>query len=210
MSEKFSVFNLGSLQTNSILIQNDGHSVIIDPAGNVDFWIKVLDSKNLILDAIYLTHGHFDHIEALADLLNQYNVPWFIHPADLPLLFANNDYLNYNNMPEIKMPEVNSVPLISGEHQFLKGINALILHTPGHTLGSCCFWFQSENVLVSGDTLFADTIGRTDLPFSNPDDMEKSISLLKGENFSDALNVIPGHGEIANITYIKENNPFFN
>jgi glyoxylase-like metal-dependent hydrolase (beta-lactamase superfamily II) len=140
-----------------------------------------------------VTHGHFDHIAALADL----DIPWFMNHRGLPVLDWSNNFLP---RPVLSLPaDLSDAPPI-GDMQ--------IIETPGHTAGGVCFYFPSDKILLSGDTLFFDTAGRTDLPTGSHVQLLESIAKLKNFGFPDDTLVIPGHGRTGNWGEILRINPF--
>jgi glyoxylase-like metal-dependent hydrolase (beta-lactamase superfamily II) len=208
---KIEIIKTGDLETNSTIISQDGLCAIFDPDGNIDLWREMLDARGLKPVGIFLTHGHFDHVGAVADLTAEHNIKWHMSAEDIPMLKQSNMFGFLFGARRIKIPpmELFSALPDSGLNEILPNINAEIISTPGHTKGGVCFYFEKENLLISGDTLFADTIGRADLPFSNENDLLRSISELKNRNFPAHTRVIPGHSNESDIANIKIENPYF-
>lgn len=198
-------FVLGAIETNTYLFWDPAtkESVIIDPAAEAPFLLKELAHHRLHLAGIINTHGHADHIAANADLKKATRAPLFIHPADAPLLL--DPALNLS--AGLGLP-VTSPPPDEGlqEARILKvGKLALtVLETPGHTRGSVCL--LGEGMLFSGDTLFAGSAGRTDLPGGNTGILGESLKKLR--QLPPALALHPGHGPASSLGYEFEHNPF--
>ncbi len=187
--------------TNSIIVYDEKSCIIIDPVGDVNFWIKKINELKIPLKAIYVTHGHYDHIETVADLVEHFNVPWFMHEGDVQLSIIGVAFRPY------KVPK-NPNPINEGKINFTDTIKGEIFYTPGHSGGSCCFYFPEYNFIITGDTLFKGTIGATHFPFSNPKDMEESLVQIKNWKIPLDTVVIPGHGDITTFGDELERNPF--
>jgi len=194
-------FSVGMLSTNCYLVScsNTKEAVIIDPGLDSFFEAKLI--TDYIAEAglkpkyILNTHGHFDHIRGDGILQKKYVIPICIHPQDVCFLAD----LETSNLPAHILLEEGS--LVKFGCETLK-----VLHTPGHTHGSICF--ISEQVVFTGDTLFAGSIGRTDFPEGSHNDM--LCSLRRVEALPDSLLVYPGHGETSRIGDEKRTNPFLN
>jgi len=189
---------LGELQTNCYLVwdQKTKEGIIIDPADEANFISEEILSLGFRPMAIYATHGHFDHILASNELQMAFNIPFFVHEKDLFLLkdlIKNASFWTKRKIIE-KPPE--KIILLSfrrkPESIQINGIE--IIKTPGHTPGSVCFYFPKENILFTGDTLFANGVGRTD--FSYGSEEELLASLQKLSKLPSETKIYPGHGEI--------------
>lgn len=199
---------LGPVQTNTYFIINDdtGECVIADPAYSPEKIIEAVEKNDLIPAAVILTHGHFDHIAAVKGLLEKWRVPVFASEAEKELLEDVNlnqslDAFGYGIT--VKADRL----LKDGEEFEAGGITFRCIHTPGHTAGSCCFLIDSMKALISGDTLFEGSIGRTDLPTGDMGTMRKTLGGKIAE-LPDELEVYPGHGGITTIEDEKKWNPF--
>ena len=186
---------LGAYQTNCYII-HDEHSktcCVIDPGYDADLVLSKLDSLGLTLEAILLTHGHFDHVGAVKELAAETGCAVYLHPEDLtmpPMMPAGPLY--YTNT------------YAEGTRLALAGLDITVLHTPGHTPGSVCLLV--ENTIFSGDTLFQGSCGRTDLPGGDWATITKSLhrlAALEG-NFW----VYPGHGGSTTLRDEKKYNPY--
>lgn len=203
----------GPFNANTYLISNDqGGLVIIDPTDAV-YIRSLLDKRKHKLLAILLTHGHYDHFCALDELLGQFDVPVYIHNADIEML--NNPHKNcmdliYYNPPKVSFEhEVN--PLQDGDELCFEGFDhpIRVIHAPGHSKGCVCYLFdEGEPTLFTGDVLFAGSIGRTDLYGSSSTEMRQSLQILS--ELPDELTVCPGHGPSSDIGSERKCNPYFN
>ena len=185
---------LGPCMTNCYIFSADGkHCAIVDPADNAAAIVHAVESKNYTPDAVLLTHAHIDHIFALPEVLNHFTCPMpvYIEARELPALAdpAVNLSAPLFGMPFVYHGKVSA--LHDGESIHAGGADLTLLHTPGHTVGSSCYFCESEKILFSGDTLFASTIGRTDFPGGSlPTLLE---SLKRFATLPDDCMVYPGH-----------------
>lgn len=207
MTAKIEIIKMMPEFTNSVLITKDGLAVIFDPWGRGEDWLKLLDERGLKLHSIYCTHGHFDHISAVAGLPN---VPWHLHPEDVNLLEWSNQILQQYDAPRIDTEKFPPQPISVGEIEILPDVHMNAIHCPGHSRGGMAFYFGNENTLLIGDTLFQDSIGRYDLPGANMQQLNESVTKIYNMNFPDDTIVIHGHGPETTIGWLKENNRFFN
>ena len=198
---------LGMVSTNTYLVKNQdtGELLIIDPAdaaGRIQEKIGQMEGRPA---AILLTHGHFDHMLAADALRSAYDIPVYACIQEKDLL----KNARYNLSASWASPHVMEADryLADGETFREAGFEIRLLHTPGHTEGSCCYYLPEEAVLFSGDTLFGGSVGRTDFPTSSGADMRKSLQRLLSELPADTR-VCPGHGEETTIAYEKRYNPF--
>lgn len=186
---------VGILQTNCYLLFQDNNAIIIDPGAKAERIRAALGEHHVL--AILLTHAHFDHIGAINDLCTYFTCPVFLSEEDVPLL--TNPQLNYS-FPKQFIVETKTLPypstLVIGDFKFE------VLETPGHTNGSVCLIY--EHIMFSGDTLFKQSIGRTDLKTGNPTKMKQSMRLLKAIDHD--LIVYPGHDEATTLNEEKAHN----
>ena len=198
---------LGPLQTNTYIIYNNisKEAIVVDPAAEAEKIIKYLKEHDLVCSAIMLTHGHFDHILGVKDLKEATGADIYAHEEEINLL--ENPNLNASSQVGQAYTVSVDVPLKDGQILDLIGQKIKVLHTPGHTAGGVCYFFQDENVLISGDTLFQASIGRSDFPTGNGrvliDSIRSKIMVLD-EN----IDVYPGHGNPTSIGYEKRHNQF--
>lgn len=192
--------------TNCYIVQDDNtkETMVIDPAGDVDKIIEMLDILQSKLKYIYLTHCHGDHIGGVQELKQKYGGQIVIHRNDAEsLLDVNKNLSTYTNIEGMAFEadaRVDDNDLIHlGELQFK------VIHTPGHTCGGSCIYCEEEKLLFSGDTLFRGTWGRTDVPTGDFEDIITSIT-KKLMVLPDDIIVYPGHGKS---TMIREEKPIY-
>ena len=192
-------------QANCYLVYRQGHdeALIIDPGGDGARISAYLEELGLRGAAILCTHGHADHIGALGDLHHQ--VPIYIHANDADYLTtpAKNLSQMFAAYDPITEPAADRL-LSAGEEIEDAGLSVKVIHTPGHTPGSCCF--QIGESLFTGDTLFAGAVGRTDLPGGVPVDLINSLHKLM--DLPDHIDVYPGHGPGTTIGRERQSNPY--
>ena len=184
---------LGSYQTNCYILAEGDRCLVIDPGDEADKVLGLLEKQGLTLEAILLTHGHFDHVGAVKTLAAETDCRVYLCQEELALpgamtagpLFYTDFYKEGDRLP-------------------LAELSFEVLHPPGHTPGSVCLRFDEH--LFSGDTLFAGSCGRTDFPGSSPRDMVCSLSRLA--KLEDHLRVYPGHGSSTTIGEEKRYNPY--
>ena len=199
---------LGPVQTNVFFIINDDtkECVIADPADHPERIISFSEKEGLKPAAIILTHGHYDHIAAVSGVLDKWKLPVYASSDEERLLLdveLNHSLLAYGRGITVRA----DVLLSDGEEFDAGGIHFKCIHTPGHTEGSCCYLIDSMKALISGDTLFEGSIGRTDLPTGNVPQMKRSLA-EKIKTLPDDLTVYPGHGGVTTIADEKRWNPF--
>ncbi len=199
---------LGMVATNCYLIINKEtkEALLIDPADNALRISNVIEENVCTLKAILLTHGHFDHIMALNELKKRYNVPVYAHEEEEDVLKQSS--LNMSGMIGQIYTTQADIYVKDGEHLKLAGLDIIVLHTPGHTKGGVCYYLPEKKVLMSGDTLFHCSIGRTDFPTGS---MSQLVRSVKEQLFvlPDDVQVYPGHDSVTSIGYEKQYNPFF-
>ncbi len=197
---------LGIYQANCYIIwdEESKKTAVIDPGGDFDYIKQLIQKENLTLEYIILTHGHADHIGAVLELKEFYNPKVLIHKDDNNML--KNKRINYSDVLGKKIVELDAdVKLENGDEINVGNINMEIIHTPGHSKGSICI--KTNNILFTGDTLFAGSIGRTDLEGGS---FQEIISSIKDNLLilPDETIVYPGHGPSSTIAAEKANNPF--
>lgn len=196
--------SVGPLQTNCYIIYaENGNAVVVDPGDQGETILQVLKERDLTVKQIWLTHGHFDHIGGVSALKQVFDCTVLAHCTEKSLLCDPS--LNLSGVFGQFPITVNSdIQLQDGETFCIEGETVKVLHTPGHTTGSCCFLINSW--LFAGDTLFAGSCGRVDFPTGDATQMMdslKRLSLLEGE-----YTVFPGHGEATFLTIERERNPY--
>lgn len=194
--------------TNSVLLSVRSDCVIFDAWGRASDWIDLLKKRSLNLCAIYSTHGHPDHISAAPELSEYFNIPWYMNYSDIPMIEWGSGLLNFFELDPIKKDYKKPEDLKDGFYEILS-LPVRIIELPGHSAGGVAFYFQAERVLIVGDTIFQESIGRYDLPGSNLEQLKKSISKIYNMNLSDDTVVVFGHGPHSTIGELKNNNSYF-
>ncbi len=208
---KWRRMSLGPVQTNAYFLWNEQKDcLIIDPGSEADKIFGFVKENKLMPIAILLTHAHYDHIGAVDDVRNMWNIPVYIHKKEQSWLVDPS--LNLSDkvpyMEPIRLKEADEI--ISSEGLLEIGPFKLeIFETPGHSPGSVSYYSAEEQLVFSGDALFESSIGRTDLPFGNTDTLMKSIH-QKLLTLPEETLVLSGHGGETTIGQEMDTNPFLN
>ena len=204
---KIERFALGALGTNSYLIINEESKeiLIVDPATCPEYVISHVKSNGYIPKAVLLTHAHFDHVMGINGWVEQFGIPVYLHEEEKEVLAKASLNLSYQFGKDYAYEDVECFS--SNEMVQMAGFEFRVIHTPGHTKGGCCYYFETEEVLFSGDTLFAQSVGRSDFPTGN---MRVLINSIKEKLFClpDTVMVYPGHNDLTCIADEKAYNPF--
>lgn len=201
-------FPVGPLACNCTLLGDPdaGEAIVIDPGDEVGRITRRLAELGLKLKQILITHAHIDHVGGALRLKRLTGAPILLNVLDLPLLKMMDQQAGWIGLPapETAPPDEN---LVDGQRVGLERYPAQVLHTPGHTQGSVCFHFAPLKLLVAGDTLFAGSIGRTDLPGG---DYEQIIDSIQSRLLAlpDETRVLTGHGPATTIGVERRSNPF--
>jgi len=204
----FDVVVVGPLGVNCFVLgcEATGQGVVVDPGGDVEQILATIQKRGLAVVSIINTHGHFDHVGGNRQLKSVASAELLIHPADEPMLarvasVAGMYGLQAENSP---CPDrlLEDGMLLSFGNQQLR-----VIHTPGHTPGGSCLYLESEQKLISGDTLFADGVGRTDLPGGSHAQLVDSIR-TRLFTLPPQVQVWPGHGPATTIGHEQQHNPY--
>lgn len=209
--EQYSIerYVVGPIQTNCYIISTDTACVVIDPGAEPEFLLRQLGDRKP--DLIVLTHRHPDHIEALADLVDATKAPVYAHELDV--IGIEHPELDRGPGSAFGHPRATHVDFkVSDGAKITAGdIELTVMHTPGHTIGGICLLLNDSDgnpaMLFSGDTLFAGSIGRTDLETGDFDQIMESIR-TKIMPLPDDVAVMPGHGPASLIGHEKATNPY--
>ena len=184
----------GSLYTNCYMAfaEDSDTCVLVDPGFDAEQILDTVRSHGKTVEAVFLTHGHFDHIGGVKEIARQTGCKVYIHQADLGL----PSQLTVGTVPATDH-------YTEGDTVTAAGLTFTVMHTPGHTPGGVCL--LCENAMFAGDTLFAGTCGRTDLPGSSPKQMRESLARLA--KLEEDYRVLPGHGIYSTLDMEKRTNP---
>ncbi|MCP5006031.1 MAG: MBL fold metallo-hydrolase [Planctomycetes bacterium] len=197
---------VGPLEVNCFIIgcEDSKRAAIIDPGGDADKIIRVIENEGLKPEFIINTHAHFDHVGAVKTLQDHFGIDFLLHNDDLFLIENVGEQAAVFGLGQVEKPEVNKF-VKDGDTVTLEQMTIKVIHTPGHTPGGVCYY--AEDKLFVGDTLFAGSVGRTDFPGSSHDRLIHSIK----ENLfplGDNVNVFTGHGPSTTIGSERAHNPF--
>lgn len=198
---------LGICQTNCYFVYQEGSTDVIffDPADKGDYIYEKLQEKGLNVKGILLTHGHFDHIWGTNKLRELSGAPIYAYEAEKVL--CEDAITNVSDQVGRPYTVVPDYYVKDGEEITIAGMTCKVIATPGHTVGSCCYYFEEAGMLIAGDTLFQESVGRTDLATGS---MSTIIHSVKDKLFllPDETKVYPGHGDVTSIGHEKRYNPF--
>ena len=192
------IHGLAPLYTNTFLLVTDaGHGIIVDPAAAPQTYLDALQKAGAELTHILLTHGHYDHVGAVAALRQKTGCHVYMDPVDAmdsQMLPLTKDLVDQNWPADGKLK--------------IDELTFTVYHTPGHTPGSVCL--VCGDVMFSGDTRFAGSCGRTDLPGGSMRQMQQSLSMLAALPLPDTLTVLPGHEAFSTMGQERRSNPYLN
>ena len=201
-------FPVGLLQCNCTILGDDStrEALVIDPGDEIQRILLRLAHHGLTVKQILITHAHIDHIAGAQELKRITGAPILYNQLDLPLVAMMGVQATWLGMapPEVKQPDAD---LVDGAIVTAGTLRGEVLHTPGHTPGSLCIHLPAESLLLAGDTLFAGSVGRTDLPGGDSRQLIRSIH-TRLLTLPGATIVIPGHGASTSIGREQERNPF--
>ncbi len=202
------ILPVGPLQCNCSIIgdEQSREAMVIDPGDDIEDVLALVRKHNLQVKQIVITHAHIDHVGGAMKLRAATEAPILLNQNDYALLKMLDVQAAWIGMPTPGKVEIDG-SITTGETVAAGSNVASVLHTPGHTEGSICLYFAAEKKLIAGDTLFAGSIGRTDLPGGS---MQKILHSLHGTVLAlpDDTQVVPGHGPLTTIGEERESNPF--
>ncbi|UFS71260.1 MBL fold metallo-hydrolase [Geomonas sp. RF6] len=196
------------LGVNCVILGDEKTKVgaIVDPGGDASDILAAVERLGLTVKYIINTHGHFDHIGANAEVKEKTGAELLIHEGDFPMLTRASQWATQYGLSVQDSPHPTSY-LTDGMKIEIGGLTVEVIHTPGHTPGGCSLYLKEEGIVITGDTLFADSVGRTDLPGGSHQTLIRSIreKLLV---LPDDTTVWPGHGPSTTIGRERHGNPF--
>jgi glyoxylase-like metal-dependent hydrolase (beta-lactamase superfamily II) len=202
------IIPVGPLQCNCSVVGDEvtHEAMVIDPGDDIERILEILSEHKLRLKQIVVTHAHIDHIGGAMRLKRLTGAPLLLNQNDAALLAMLKTQAAWLGMPEPEGVQIDQ-ELKDGDTLKTGNVSATVLHTPGHTQGSVCLYFEAQEKLIAGDTLFAGSIGRTDLPGGS---YEKILESLHERVMAlpDEVEVTPGHGPLTYIGVERESNPF--
>ena len=198
-------FETGPLQENAYLVidRASRDAAMVDPGDDADILISTIEKADAQLKAIWLTHAHFDHVGAVKAVRHRFDVPVFLHAADIPMFEAGPFQAASYGLP-FDGDEAPTERFVEGQGLRLGGLSFTVMHTPGHSPGHVTI--HGHGIALVGDCLFAGSIGRTDLPFGNVADFGRS--LLRIVALPQETRVLPGHGPATTVGDERRTNPY--
>lgn len=202
------ILPVGLLQCNCSVIGDEAsrEAMVIDPGDQVEDVLALVSKHGLTVKQIVITHAHIDHVGGAMKLRRLTGAPVLLNQSDTALLKMLDVQATWIGMAAPEPVEVDQ-SLADGDNLRVGGLNASVLHTPGHTQGSVCLYFPAQSKLIAGDTLFAGSIGRTDLPGGSFEKILRSLHQRVLALPDDTL-VVPGHGPLTTIGDERARNPF--
>jgi hydroxyacylglutathione hydrolase len=202
------ILSVGPLQCNCSILGDEAthEALVVDPGADIEDILAIVAAHRLTVKAIYITHAHIDHIGGAMRLREKTGAPIYMHAKDTQQLGLLDMQAQWIGMPTPGAVSIDQWVKDMDRVRF-GGHAATVLHTPGHTEGSTCLYLPEERKLIAGDTLFAGSIGRTDLPGG---DFRKIMQSLHGTlmELPDEVVVVPGHGGLTTIGAERQTNPF--
>jgi glyoxylase-like metal-dependent hydrolase (beta-lactamase superfamily II) len=197
---------VGLFEENSYLVVDEttGRAVLVDPGDDGELLVEMVRASGASLDALWITHAHIDHIGAISTVRRHYEVPVHLHPLDLPWYeHMSARSADVYGIPW-DQPDIAPLPLADGDVLTCGSVPFTVMHVPGHAPGHVSY--NGPGLTLSGDLLFAGSIGRTDLPLSDPYAMDTSLERIA--TLPEATAIYPGHGPRTTIERELQSNPF--
>jgi glyoxylase-like metal-dependent hydrolase (beta-lactamase superfamily II) len=198
---------VGAFQENSYLVvdERSNRAVIVDPGSEGERLVEEIENSGATLEAIWITHAHVDHVGAIASVKRKWDVPIYLHPLDRRLYEAAGRQAQVYGVP-FEEPPAPDHEFADGQQIKVGDAEMTVLHAPGHAPGHVVI--HGHGIALVGDCLFAGSIGRTDLPFSNPPQLAASLEKISA--LAPETVVYPGHGMETTIGQERLSNPFLN
>ncbi|MEE0511154.1 MAG: MBL fold metallo-hydrolase [Peptococcaceae bacterium] len=203
---KLNTLVVGPLEENCYIVydENSKKALIVDPGAEAAHIIAMIEKESLQPQLIVNTHGHWDHVGAVAELKEKYGIPFYLHADDEEWLREPLCHL----LGQGVAPELTVDHTIDDDTVLMLGDEPLrVIHTPGHTKGGCVLWLENADIAFTGDTLFKGTIGRTDFPGGSYEDILTSVQ-KKMAVLPDQCVVYPGHGPKSTMAWERAHNPY--
>lgn len=196
---------VGPLQANCFIIgdETSRQAIVIDPGDEPDLIMDFINGNGLKVSYIVCTHGHFDHVGAVADIKIKTGAKVVIHKDEIEIYHAARDMAAFWGYEVERLPEPDML-VDDGDRITIGGVSFAILHTPGHSPGGICLY--GEGIVVTGDTLFAGSVGRTDFYGGDMHKLRESFNKLM--SLPEGTKILPGHGPDSTIGIEKRDNPF--
>lgn len=204
---EITILNVGPVCTNCYIVNREGSKscLVIDPGEDAEKIAGQIKKNGFDCEGILLTHGHFDHITGVSGLLSL--VGGKVYACEEEREVLSSPQINASVMMGYETALEPEVWLRDGQILDVAGITFRVIHTPGHTRGSCCYYAAQDKVLFSGDTVFMESVGRTDFPTGNERELLDSVR-NKILTLPDDVTIYPGHGPKTNVRYEAVNNPY--
>lgn len=201
------VLTVGPVFTNCYIVNEEGKDscLVIDPGDEAKKIAEYIQKRNKKMEAILLTHGHFDHMIGVRELMSLLGGKLYAYQDEKELLM--DPQLNVSNQIGYEMSLEADVLLRDHQKITVAGMTFEVIHTPGHTKGSCCYYSEEHQTLFSGDTIFMESVGRTDLPTGNERELIDSVR-NRVLTLPSNVKIYPGHGPETNVAYEVANNPY--
>lgn len=202
------MFTVGPVQENTFIVRPDGHdrAVIVDPGDEAPRLLAALRELGVELDGIILTHTHFDHVGAVAEVARETGAKVWCPEIEVPILADINAYMRFPGLGPFESYDADHT-VTGGDELELAGLTFDVVFTPGHSPGHVTYAVRDEGALFSGDVLFQGSVGRTDLPGGDWPTLAASIAGLL-ERFDDETMVYPGHMGVTTLGRERATNPF--
>ncbi len=204
---EIAILTVGPVQTNCYIVNKEGSSscIVIDPGEEAEKIAAYIGKKGLKNEGILLTHGHFDHITGISGLLSLVGGKVYAYETERELMMDPRQ--NGSVMMGYELAMEPEHLLRDGQVLNIAGMDFKVIHTPGHTKGSCCFYSEEDKILFSGDTIFMESVGRTDFPTGNARELMDSVR-NKVLSLPPDVTIYPGHGLETDVAYEMANNPY--